>query len=57
MLHLESLSTPLKIADAVPVVEMLAIKTVYEDYAIDVVSNTTIMIASVSYATAASFLV
>lgn len=57
MLRWKSFPTPFKVANAVPVVGMLAIEAVHENYTIYVVSNTTKMIARVSYATAASFLV
>ena len=57
MLRLKPFSTPLKVANAVPTIGILAIENVHEDYAIHIVSKRTRTSAGLSYATAASLLI
>lgn len=57
VLRSESFTTPFKVANAVPTAEVLTTETVHKYYAIQVVSDSTRMIARVSYATAAFFLI
>lgn len=56
MLCCKSLSTPLKVANTVPMAGMLTIETMHEDYPIYVVSKAKNEMGRTSYATAASCL-
>ncbi len=57
VLRLKPFSTPLKIANAVPAIIVLAIETVHKDNTIHVVSKRMKRMDRVSYATEASFLI